>query len=189
MHYLICGVSLSGKTTLAHWIARSLAAEKNPPRIIVYDPVHTKTAAGTWPEDVDFFDNRVKFLNWIEHLEKSERGYAIFIDESDLIFSHEQRENFWMLTKGRHRGFNIFLICQRPKMVSPSVRSQCGEAYVFRLSRDDLKSVGNDYAQEISHIDLDRGDFLCLHSGTSRLERDNIFSILKRRKPWASKAS
>ena len=181
-HTLICGVTETGKTTLAHKIARDLLAQKNPPHIIVYDPVHSKTVAGDWPEDIDFFDNREKFLNWLRHAEKRPEGYAIFIDEADLLFSHSQPENSWILTKGRHLGFNVYIITQRPKMVMPSCRSQCSRAFVFRLSRDDLKNIGDDFAHEIKGIDLDQGDFLCLYSGTSRLERDNIFSILKRKR-------
>lgn len=186
-HSLICGSTESGKTTLAHQIANYYAGLKNgdAPQIIVYDPVLTPTSAGTWPDNAVLFNQKIKFL---EYVRKIGGRYVIFIDESDNLFSHEQKENFWLLTKGRHFGFEIFLITQRPKMIAPSVRCQCATAYVFRLSRTDLKMVGDDFAHEISEISLDQGDYLILFSGQNRMERGNS---LKGRtwKPTSSKLS
>lgn len=178
-HSLICGMTESGKTTLAHQIANYYANLKNDERreIIVYDPMMTPTTAGSWPESAVLFTKKIEFLNYIK---KIGGRYVIFIDESDNIFSHEQRENNWILTKGRHFGFEVFLITQRPKMIAPSVRAQCSTAYVFRLGRNDLRMVGDDFAHEIADISLDQGDYLILFSATSGMSRGNSL----KGKPW-----
>lgn len=189
-HVLICGVTQTGKTTLGRKFARELSRPKNAPVLLVFDPVATETLGGDWPENALIFSEREIFMEYVHAIRERRvtsgdaNGYAIFIDEADLIFSHAQPENAWLLTKGRHMGMRIFLMTQRPKMVSPSVRGQCGVVYAFRLSRTDLKMLGDDTAHnDIEKISLDAGDYLVLKSGTSHLERFNVFSQLGKRKP------
>lgn len=185
-HELICGVTQTGKTTLARKKARDLSKIKNGPQIIIFDPVGTETLGGDWPENSILFDDPRLFFEWIENIRENphENGCAIFIDEADLVFSHSQPENNWMLTKGRHYGMRFILSTQRPKMVAPSVRGQCGIVYAFRLSRTDLKMLGDDTAHnDIEKINLDAGDYLVLVSGSSGVERHNIFSQLGKGKP------
>jgi len=131
MHTLICGVTMSGKTTLAHKFAHELAAQGQT--IIVYDPVMTPTAAGSWPPNALLFDDENQFF---DYLVKDEVNKAhVFIDESGDVFNLSKPWNFWLLTRGRHFGFSVFLIAQRPKMLAPTVRNQCGRAYVFSLPK------------------------------------------------------
>ena len=188
IHELICGVTQTGKTTLAREKARKVAAMKNGPIVIIYDPVLTETAGGDWPDNAHVFNQRDAFIIYLESIRDgkttlgSERGYAVFVDEADLIFSHSQRENDWCLTKGRHVGMQFFLMTQRPKMIAPNVRGQCGIAYVFRLSRSDLKMLGDDLAHnDIEKINLDAGDYLVLKSGSAAITRHNIFKQLRRK--------
>lgn len=174
MHTLICGVTMSGKTTLAHKLARFLS-EKGQ-RIIVYDPVGTKTAAGHWPASAIVFDNEDEFF---DYLVRDDVNHAhVFIDESGDLFNLSRRENLWLPTRGRHFGFSLYFICQRPKMIAPSVRNQCGYAYVFRLMQDDMRMIGGDYGfNDLDKISLDTGDFLALRSGTSQYTRGNVFTL------------
>jgi hypothetical protein len=192
IHSIICGATLTGKTTLAHFIAQHVHKNEHvknylgfptAPTILVYDPVRTKTAAFDWPVGSIVFQRKENFIAYLANF----RGRAwIFIDEADNVFSHAQPENNWILTKGRHFGFTVFLITQRPKMVSPSARSQCGICYCFRLARDDLKAVAADFAfSDVHEINLDRGDYLVLESGLSTYSRHNIFNVLKGKDRWS----
>lgn len=176
MHTLICGVTMSGKTTLAHAVANALAIEGH--NIIVYDPVGTATAVGNWPKSAVIFDDEQEFF---DYLTRPDVFHAhIFIDEAGDVFSAQKRENLWLLTRGRHFGFFVYLIAQRPKMILPSARNQCGLAYVFRLAVDDLKEIGKDYGfSDLDKNSLDKGDFLMLLSGSPQYQRGNIFSLLK----------
>lgn len=174
MHTLICGVTMSGKTTLANKFAHELAAQGQT--IIVFDPVMTPTAAGSWPQNALLFDDENEFF---DYLVKDEVNKAhVFIDESGDIFNLSKPWNFWLLTRGRHFGFSVFLIAQRPKMLAPTVRNQCGRAYVFRLARDDLKEIGADFGfSDLQKINLDKGDFLLLNSGSAQYQKGNVFKL------------
>jgi len=174
MHTLICGVTMSGKTTLAHKFAKELAAKGQT--IIVFDPVMTPTAAGSWPENTILFDDEHDFFDYL--IQPDVNRAHIFVDESADVFNLSKPWNNWLLTRGRHFGFSVFLIAQRPKMLPPTVRNQCGRAYVFRLAKDDLKEIGADFGfSDLHKIELDKGDFLLLNSGSAQFQKGNVFQI------------
>lgn len=176
MHTLICGVTMTGKTTLAHYFASLFAGMGH--NVIVFDPIGTRTASGSWPESAVIFDEPTEFM---EYMNNSDVKHAhVFIDEADEVFSLSQRENYWLLKKGRHFGLFIYLITQRPKMVAPTCRKQCGKAYLFRLAMDDMREIAADYGHsDIHKIPLDTGDCIGLLSGRSAIERFNVFNIVK----------
>lgn len=176
MHSLICGVTQSGKTTLARSIAR--AAELAGHRIIVFDPVGTGTAGGDWPASAVVFDEPDEFMEYVNRPDVSHAH--IFIDEADEVFSLSDRGNFWLPKKGRHFGLQLYLITQRPKMIAPTARKQVGVCYMFRLALDDAKELAADFGFSDAHkIMLDTGDFLVLHSGQASIKRANIFKLLE----------
>lgn len=175
MHTLICGVTESGKTTLARALANKLA--QSGAGIIVYDPVNSSTAGGGWPDSAIIFDDENEFFDYVSR--DDVKNAHIFIDEAGDIFNIGKRDNFWLLTRGRHFGFNIFMIAQRPKMLAPSARTQASVAYLFRLSPDDLREIGQDFGHGgIEKIILDKGDFVILHSGQTSINRANVFKLL-----------
>jgi hypothetical protein len=175
MHTLICGTTESGKTTLAHKLAQFDEQEKRP--IIVFDPVLTETMVGDWPtKNTAVYTDEEKFVRAITKLREP---HSVYIDEGADIFSHAQPENRWILTRGRHYGFEVTLICQRPKLVMPSVRHQCSRCFIFRVARSDLREISEDFGHSgLAKISLDNGDFLCLHSGHAQIARGNIYELL-----------
>lgn len=185
MHAIICGVTESGKTTLARALSRRMCAEKQ--NVIVYDPVGTASAGGDWGKSAVVFNEPQKFWDFIS---RDDVNHAhVFIDEAGDIFHLGARENFWLLTRGRHFGFQVYLISQRPKMIAPSARAQCGVAYMFRLAKDDAKEICADFGHNWPFMEkagtkikpcqeLDKGDFYVLYSGAIGKKRANIFSIL-----------
>ena len=151
----------------------SLAAGINT---VVYDPLGTATAGGDWGEgaiihqDIDPFLDMMYDPKFIDSM--------IFVDEAHHIFNHENKEHLWLLTEGRHHGMNFNLITQRPTKVHPDARSNCGTCYMFRLAFDDAKNVGNDFGHSAIHkINLDKGDFLVLISGSSEYKTANVFNL------------
>lgn len=173
MHTLYTGVTLSGKTTLARMEARGLHAKGQ--RGIVYDPMGTDTKGGGWgfPE---VHHDREAFLRRLES-DDLQGPVHVFVDEAHKIFRHDMEENFWLLTDGRHHGYFMHLITQRPNKVHPDVRSQCGICFMFRLAQQDAREIGADYGfSDLHRISLDKGDFLVLQSGTSAISRGNVFT-------------
>ena len=174
MHSLYTGVTQSGKTTLAREHSRALHAKGQ--KVIVYDPVMTATKGGEWGCDVitDNFDDLHNYL--IDHHVKKQQAAHIFIDEAGELFGVGQKENHWLTTRGRHYGLFVNLICQRPKMLAPTARTQCGRGYVFRLAPGDLDEVGEDFGHgQLGKTLLDKGDYLVLTSGSLAIERFNCF--------------
>lgn len=146
-------------------------------RIIVYDPVGTATSRGTWPASAVLFSDEHEFFEYIAR-DDVNNAY-IFIDEAGDIFTAQKRENLWLLTRGRHFGFSVFMIAQRPKMILPSARSMVGACYMFRLSADDQRDIGRDFGHNgLDKINLDRGDFIMVISGASAFDRGNVFSLV-----------
>lgn len=175
MHTLICGVTESGKTTLAHLLARELVEKGQP--IIAFDPVGSRTATGGWPSGAIVFSDEEEFFDYLSRDDVA--GAHVFVDESGDIFNLGKRHNFWLLTRGRHFGFQVYMIAQRPKMLAPSARTQASRGYLFRMSPDDLREIGADFGHgNIEKIILDKGDFLILSSGQASIKRANVFSLL-----------
>ncbi len=179
MHTLICGVTESGKTTLARKIARDLSAAGQ--NIIIYDPVATGTCGGGWPEAAIIFADEDDIFEYLSREDVS--GAHVFVDEAGEIFGNDKRHNLWLLTRGRHYGFHVLMIAQRPKMILPTARNQVSRTYMFRLARDDAREVGADMGHTgIEKIILDTGDFLVLLSGQASIKRANIFDLLESEK-------
>lgn len=175
-HTLYTGVTESGKTTLARIVSRDLY--KRGFKVVVYDPLGTDTAGGGWGEGAIIFSDREPFLDFIYSPECF--NAHIFIDEAHNVFGHEMKDNFWLLTEGRHFGMFLHILTQRPKKVHPDVRSNCGRCFMFRLANSDAIEIGADYGfSDLHKISLDRGDFLALNSGTANFSRGNVFRLVK----------
>jgi len=176
MHYLCTGVTLSGKTTLARYFARHYRSLGKT--VIVYDPVGSDTAGGGWGEGARVYDEQLAFLDFMHS--KDAHSAFVFVDEADELFSVRDADLHWMFKRGRHFGLSMWAITQRPKLVAPTVRNQCGQAFIFRLAQDDMKEIAADYGHSDLHkLSLDSGDYLAITSGTAKFSRGNIFDTLK----------
>ncbi len=176
VHALYTGVTQSGKTTLARASARMLCANKR--RVIVYDPLGTPTAGGEWGETAEVYEDMEKFLE-VAYAPETTNAH-LFIDEAHHIFAHADKSHLWLLTQGRHYGLQLHLLTQRPTKVHPDARTNCGRCFMFRLAYDDARAIGLDYGfSDIHKINLDKGDFLLLNSGTAQFSRGNVFKLLE----------
>lgn len=189
MHTLITGVTMTGKTTLARMFAREHARRGH--NVIVYDPMGTGTAGGDWgeeehPDRVRVFTEESEFMEHVADAPPS----AVFVDESDLVFSHVQLENHWLARRGRHYGHRVYMLTQRPQMIAPNCRTQTGVAYMFRLARSDSDFVLREFGHDIKgNPDLDTGEFLVLRSGARGISRGNVFKLVGAAAPKREKAA
>lgn len=179
MHTLICGVTLSGKTTLARALCRRLDGLGQ--NTVVYDPVGTATAGGGWGERSIVFDDADEF--WAYMADDRVVGAHVFVDEAGDQFGVSQKQNHWLATRGRHFHLYLYMIAQRPKMIAPTVRTQAGRCYMFRLACEDAKEVGMDFGHSgLDKKELDTGDFLILDSGQAQIVPAlNIFTLLEKK--------
>lgn len=192
MSDLYTGVTLSGKTTLARYHARILAQRSPSVPMIIRDPVaETKTAGGDWPENAEIYSETDEYMERIVELVSSHQQAYSFIDEAADLLSLQHPENFWLATRGRHYGIHFGFITQRPKLIAPSVRTNCTRVFMFRLARKDMVEVLADVGHDIDIIKkpLDTGDFIMLKMGSAEYHRMNVFtdvlkSNLKGNKSW-----
>lgn len=176
---LYCGVTLTGKTTLARHHARIL--DKAGYDVVVYDPVRTSTAGGDWPEKATLISDPDKFDKYIERAKGTdEHPTFLFVDEGADIFSHSQTQNHWIPRRIRHENIYLRIIAQRPKMLHPDVRTQCSYLYVLRLAADDRKTILADFGHDSNAgtKELDKGDAMLITSGTSDIEEFNVFELV-----------
>ena len=173
MHALFCGVTMSGKTSLAKAIARALPSQD---RVYVYDPVSLPEELEEW--DATFVtDDFQTFMEYVR--DPRNAGAHLFIDEAGEHFSVGQRENHWLLTRGRHMGYKVNLIAQRPKLLAPTVRTQCGRVYMFRLASDDAEEIGKDFGHAgLARETLDKGECLIVDSAMPHYKRVNAFALI-----------
>jgi DNA polymerase III delta prime subunit len=178
MHALFCGVTLSGKTTLARALSRALVSQGHG--VAIYDPVGSPTIGGGWGETPYKFHDEVEFLDFMN--DDRVRDVHVFVDEADMLFNHARRENFWMLSRGRHFGLSMNLITTRPKLLHPSPRSQCTRLYMFVLSKDEAREIGREKGlNNLDAYELDKGDFLIANSASPVVQKANIFHLLERK--------
>ncbi len=181
-HVLYCGVTMTGKTTLAREHAMILVTAKY--EVIVYDPVGTDTANGNWPEGVEIIDDPETFYKRVDELHDDggdpEHPVFLFVDESADVFGHSQTQAHWIARKIRHAEVYLRMIVQRPNMLHPSVRTQCSYVYMLRLSRKDAVLICDDmgHGTDVSGKVLDKGDVVLLTSGSSGIEEFNVFELL-----------
>lgn len=152
-HTAVYGATQTGKTTKMRRLSFT-----SRQRLIIYDP----TAAGP----IDESGWRPCLGGWLSDKKTHATtnaitamdlcgGYTncdVFIDEAADCLSQKHGDNWWLLTKGRHLGHQVFFASQRPLMVAPSVRAQASSIYIYRLARDDLRQVLSDAGISIKGV-------------------------------------
>ncbi len=175
-HTLFTGVTESGKTTLARYVSRKLRAAGQG--VIVYDPVMTDTRGGGWGEGAIIFNDFDEMAHFIET--QNVTHHHLFIDEAMEHFGVGDKHNHWFATRGRHKHLYCNFLAQRPKMVAPNVRTQCRTCYMFRLSPDDMDSIGEDFGHgNLSRFVLGPGEFLKLTSASPEIGRSSLDKVFQ----------
>ncbi len=139
MHNLVVGISNSGKTNLCKVIARS-----NPDKeIVVFDPLKS----GGWGT-AKCFSTIEAFSNYLD----SHNSAIVFIDEAKLVFDEDKKLGEKWLYQYRHKGYLIYLIAQRAKMIPPNARNMCSSVFAFKQKPEDCKLLAEEYGEEFLNL-------------------------------------
>ena len=152
-HSLIIGMTESGKTTLARYI--SAIYKKKKIKVMVLDPLQDPY----W-DTPHIYSDAEKFLEDAF----AARNCALFIDESGEMIGRYSGVMGKLATRSRHYGHNSHFIVQRTAQLDKTVRDQCSEIFMFRVSLKDGQTLSDDYAvSELkeSHT-LKKGEFIQL---------------------------
>lgn len=137
-HYLIVGLTESGKSSFARATAHEYAKIGHTP--IVLD----KTRNRDWPSNSIFFADPQELLNYVQDPEQCLRQ-PIFLEEAGLALEEFRIPCRWLTTFSRHHGMRTHIVAQRAEMVDLTTRSQCTNLIAFGLSRKDAKSYADEF--------------------------------------------
>lgn len=165
-HTLILGITGTGKTTLARQLARRYRLKGIP--AIVLDPFLSKQ----W--EADFITDKPE--KFIAVLKKS-RSCSVFVDECGLWCETNEPEMKWLATNSRHFGHNCHFITQRAAQISPTIRTQCENIFLFRQSFQDTKNLIQEFVAEdlAAAQTLNKGEYLSKLGVNGSVKRFNAF--------------
>jgi hypothetical protein len=164
-HTLILGITESGKTTLAMRLAQSYRRRRVP--VLVLEPFRSSRWNATY-----ITDNADDFLKIVF----ANRSCAVFVDEAgDMIGRYSDAMNK-LATLSRHYGHNAHFICQRAMMISPTIRAQCSNLFLFKQSTKDAELLSRDFvAQFDTAKDLRKGEFLAKVGIDGKVFKGKVF--------------
>lgn len=149
-HILVVGMTESGKTKLAQSICWQF--QMNGIKTAILDPLSDPA----WRADYQT-RNRYEFLQVV----KNSRQIVCVVDEAGESVGKYNDEMFWLATRARHYGHVSIFISQRAQQLSPTVRDQCPNLYMFCVSRKDAKILSEEHNREELEraSELKKGEF------------------------------
>lgn len=165
-HTLILGITETGKTTLAYRLANTY--KQKGTEVLVLDPL----LSSRWAADF-ITDDAEKFLRIVF----AKRKCALFVDEAgDMLDKYDSTMNK-LATFSRHYGHNAHFICQRAIMVSPTIRAQCTNLFLFKQHRQDAEILARDFVSDdlLQATKLLKGEFLSKIGVDGIINRSKLF--------------
>lgn len=126
-HVLICGMTASGKSYAAKWLARRALARGK--KVLVYNPFKDN-----FPATKEFSDI-FEFLNFA----KAARNCLLIIDEAAAAIGSgtgERAPLIWFATMSRHCGHQSIFITQRLTGICPQIRDNCKTLFLFAVHKN-----------------------------------------------------
>lgn len=95
----------------------------------------------------DFWDCDFKTANVEEFLNAFHASVScdVFIDEAGDAIGHYEKAMIKTATMGRHRGHNVHFVTQRGAQLSPTVRTQCRNLFLFNMAREDCELLAKEW--------------------------------------------
>lgn len=129
---------MSGKTTLAMWMAKDIRSKTGRP-ILVLDPYKNPD----W--QADFITNDVEKF---KEFAKANRSCQLFIDESGRNIGRYAGEMSFFATESRHYGHVSTFISQRAQQIDRNVRDQCTRLFLFSITKKDAEVFADDWVDD-----------------------------------------
>jgi hypothetical protein len=112
---------------------------QNGIKVIVCDPLFDERLKGDFNTgDIDIFMDMVK----------KSQSCACFVDESGEVIGRYNSEYFWLATRARHYGHRLHFITQRVSQLNKTVRDQCTDIFIFRVSPSDAKLLAEEFSDK-----------------------------------------
>lgn len=153
-HSLIIGMTLSGKSSLARRLVSQYKGRGMHSLVLdpLEDPAWTKAGAKFQTADGEYF---------LSLMEKTRRC-ALFVDESGEAIGRYAGEMKKLATRSRHYGHNAHFISQRAVDIDKTIRDQCANLFLFRVSKKDAETLSDEYGYDelLGACQLQQGEFI-----------------------------
>lgn len=153
-HSLILGTTKSGKSTLARRLVARYRVNGTHSMVLdpLEDPAWRSAGAKILTGDGE------KFLA----LMFKTRSCALFVDESGEAIGRYSGEMKKLATRSRHYGHNAHFISQRGVDIDKTIRDQCDDLYLFRVSKKDAEVLADEYCYDelLGASQLNQGEFI-----------------------------
>lgn len=105
------------------------------------------------------------------------KSCALFIDESGQTIGRYAPEMEWLATQSRKWGHKAHFITQRASQISPTLRNQCTNLFLFKQSPTDSKILACDFvADELKNAHkLKQGEYLVKIGVDGEIKRCRLF--------------
>lgn len=136
-HTLVLGQTGAGKSTYCKWLCKAL---KPTIETIVYNP-HSQPG---WDCDFQSADPQA-IRERVEQVGREGYPCVLFLEEASALSKDPQWD--WFTTFSRNCGCTCYVIAQRLKMLSPSLRSNCESVILFRSATSDTREIADEYRE------------------------------------------
>jgi hypothetical protein len=130
-------MTASGKTTLGKKLIKRY--QTNGTNTLVLDPL----CDPDWGADFQT-DEAKEFLRMMYE----NRSCALFIDESGASIGRYAGEMAVVATQSRHFGHKAHFFTQRGQQLDKTIRDQCTELFLFRVSKGDAKIFADEFGYD-----------------------------------------
>ncbi len=69
----------------------------------------------------------------------------VFIDEAGDAIGQYEKAMIQTATKGRHWGHNVYFVTQRGAQLTPTVRTQCRNLFLFNMALEDCELLAREW--------------------------------------------
>ena len=174
-HVVICGLTGTGKTTLAFMICREL--QRRGQICLALDENRAAWSCPVTDNHEVFYANVWAYVNnpknqCRERYEETREPFInLFIDECGEYSLRDWEKLKKFLTRGRQYGIRVFLLSQRYCLMSKTSRTQCRTFAIFAQSPSDAKEL-IELTRSIAFLQTSEEGFPDLHfvfkSGTEK---------------------
>jgi GTPase SAR1 family protein len=156
-HFLVVGLTGTGKTTLLVNLSNDLIDAKMP--VAVLDP-HLEER---W--DVDYLtDSPSDFLSYAK---QTRIPHILIIEEAGETIGRYGGDMNWFATQARHGGHIVLFCAQRTSQVDPTTRNNCRNLIAFEQNPKDAQLLYETFNNRLllKSADLKIGEFIVFVKG------------------------
>lgn len=149
-HYLVCGVTRSGKGQFLRGVIEryrkaGVSVLFYTPKLVEFVEVEPMVSKATMDAHEFYL-----LLKKAAESGKHPNGIVAIIDEATVFFKQARNEMEEIVNQFAAYGVEVYVVVQRAKQVEPNIRNACDNIVCFRQRPDDAAYVADQYGDEFN---------------------------------------